>query len=180
MELFRIFATKTYQMGFISVQVNIKQLICILIMSLTLSIPAMAVSAGNHCPMVKIEAERLPDMTIPRSGHSVFVVNGEVTVVGGHTSGFKLTSTAEYLKDNKWYLLPTVYSHDGGMSIVMKSGKVLLAGGFKDNLGISQSYEVELYDPMTHSCKGFGCLNQKRASAAAVEMDDGKGLKLKA
>ena len=176
MELFRIFATKTYQMGFISVQVNIKQLICILIMSLTLSIPAMAVSAGNHCPMVKIEAERLPDMTIPRSGHSVFVVNGEVTVVGGHTSGFKLTSTAEYLKDNKWYLLPTVYSHDGGMSIVMKSGKVLLAGGFKDNLGISQSYEVELYDPMTHSCKGFGCLHQKRASAAAVEMDDGKVL----
>ena len=176
MELFRIFATKTYQMGFISVQANIKQLICILIMSLTLSIPAMAVSAGNHCPMVKIEAERLPDMTIPRSGHSVFVVNGEVTVVGGHTLGFKLTPTAEYLKDNEWHQLPTVYSHDGGMSIVMKSGKVLLAGGFKDNLGISQSFEVELYDPKTHTCKGFGCLNQKRASAAAVELDHGQVL----
>ena len=176
MELFRIFATKTYQMGFISVQVNIKQLICILIMSLTLSIPAMAVSAGNHCPMVKIEAERLPDMTIPRSGHSVFVVNGEVTVVGGHTLGFKLTPTAEYLKDNEWHQLPTVYSHDGGMSIVMKSGKVLLAGGFKDNLGISQSFEVELYDPKTHTCKGFGCLNQKRASAAAKAVSQSRYL----
>ena len=130
----------------------------------------------NSCPIIKIDAERLPNMSMPRSGHSIFVVNDEVTVVGGHTSGFKLTPTAEYLKDNEWHQLPTVYSHDGGMSIVMKSGKVLLAGGFKDNLGISQSYEVELYDPKSHSCKGFGCLNQKRASAAAVELDHGQVL----
>ena len=130
----------------------------------------------NICPITRIDAERLPDMTMPRSGHSIFVVNDEVTVVGGHTSGFKLTPTAEYLKDNEWHQLPTVYSHDGGMSIVMKSGKVLLAGGFKDNLGISQSFEVELYDPKSHSCKGFGCLNQKRASAAAVELDHGQVL----
>ena len=130
----------------------------------------------NSCPIIKIDAERLPNMSIPRSGHSIFVVNDEVTVVGGHTSGFKLTPTAEYLKDNEWHQLHTVYSHDGGMSIVMKSGKVLLAGGFKDNLGISQSYEVELYDPKSHSCKGFGCLNQKRASAAAVELDHGQVL----
>jgi AraC-like DNA-binding protein len=130
----------------------------------------------NSCPIIKIDAERLPNMSIPRSGHSIFVVNDEVTVVGGHTSGFKLTPTAEYLKDNEWHQLHTVYSHDGGMSIVMKSGKVLLAGGFKDNLGISQSFEVELYDPKSHSCKGFGCLNQKRASAAAVELDHGQVL----
>ena len=141
-----------------------------------MSISASAISISDSCPFVKIEAERLPDMTIPRSGHSIFVVNGEVTVVGGHTSGFKLTPTAEYLKDNEWHQIPTVYSHDGGMSIVMKSGKVLLAGGFKDNLGISQSFEVELYDPKSHSCKGFGCLNQKRASAAAVELDHGQVL----
>ena len=150
------------------------------VISLLLAFSASAISVSgttavkDSCPITKIEVERLPDMTIPRSGHSIFVVNGEVTVVGGHTSGFKLTPTAEYLKDNEWHQLPTVYSHDGGMSIVMKSGKVMLAGGFKDNLGISQSFEVELYDPMTHTCKGFGCLNQKRASAAAVEMDDGK------
>ena len=152
------------------------------VISLLLAFSASAISVSgttavkDSCPITKIEVERLPDMTIPRSGHSIFVVNGEVTVVGGHTSGFKLTPTAEYLKDNEWHQLPTVYSHDGGMSIVMKSGKVMLAGGFKDNLGISQSFEVELYDPMTHTCKGFGCLNQKRASAAAVELDHGQVL----
>ena len=113
------------------------------VISLLLAFSASAISVSgttavkDSCPITKIEVERLPDMTIPRSGHSIFVVNGEVTVVGGHTSGFKLTPTAEYLKDNEWHQLPTVYSHDGGMSIVMKSGKVMLAGGFKDNLGIT-------------------------------------------
>ena len=127
-----------------------------------------------NCPVVRIEAERLPDMNVPRSGHSAILVNGEVTVLGGHTSGFVLTPTAEYLKDGEWHQLQTVYNHDGGISIVMKSGKVLLAGGFKDNLGIGQSYEVELYDPVTHQFNGFGCLDKKRVSGAAVELDSGR------
>jgi hypothetical protein len=149
----------------------------LLIIAMMTTSKATADDVGNaKCPIIKLEAERLPDMTVPRSGHSAFLANGEVTVVGGHTSGFKLTPTAEYLKDDEWHQIPTVYSHDGGTSIVMKSGKVLLAGGFKDNLGISQSYEVELYDPKTHTCEGFGCLNQKRASAAAVELDHGQVL----
>lgn len=128
------------------------------------------------CPIVRIEAERLPDLNIPRSGHSAFIANGEVTVVGGHTSGFVLTPTAEYYKDGQWHQLQTVYAHDGGFSVALKSGKVLLAGGFKDNLGISQSYEVEMYDPVTHHFDGFGCLDQKRASAVAIELDSGKVL----
>ena len=128
------------------------------------------------CPIIKVAAERLPDMNIPRSGHSAFIANGEVTVVGGHTSGFVLTPTAEYYKDGKWHQLQTVYAHDGGFSVALKSGKVLLAGGFKDNLGISQSHEVEMYDPTTHHFDGFGCLDQKRASAAAIELDSGKVL----
>ena len=162
-------------MDLITTRIILNRLGYVLLM-LLFSMSANAIPANYRCPIVKIETERLPDMTIPRSGHSIFLVNGEITVIGGHTSGFKLTPTAEYLKDNEWHQLPTVYSHDGGMSIVMKSGKVLLAGGFKDNLGISQSFEVELYDPKSHSCKGFGCLNQKRASAAAVELEHGQVL----
>lgn len=148
----------------------------LLCLMFTLSERTMAVSddGKSKCPMVKIEAERLPDLNIPRTGHSVFVVNGEVTVVGGHTSGFIPIPTAEYYKDGEWHVLETVYTHDGGFSVVMKSGKVLIAGGFKDNLGIGQSYEVEMYDPDTHNFQGFGCLDKKRASAAAVELDSGK------
>ena len=43
-----------------------------------------------------------------------------------------------------------------------------------DNLGIGQSYEVEIYDPLLHTFKGFGCLDQKRVSGAAVELDGGR------
>ncbi len=127
-----------------------------------------------NCPIVKVEVEQLPSMNVPRSGHSALLLNGKVTVMGGHTSGFVLTPTIEYLEDGKWHQLQTVYTHDGGISIVMMSGKVLLAGGFKDNLGIGQSFEVELYDPVTHETKGFGCLDQKRVSGAAVELDSGR------
>ena len=146
----------------------------LLAMSVTSTSMPDSISGQKACPIVRIEAERLPDMNMARSGHSAFVVNGEVTVVGGHTSGFVLTPTAEYFKDGEWHLLQTVYPHDGGFSLVLQSGKVLVAGGFKDNLGIGQSYEVEMYDPVAHRFDGFGCLDQKRASAAALELDSGR------
>lgn len=129
---------------------------------------------NSSCPIVKVKTERLSDLNIPRSGHSAFVANGEVTLVGGHTSGFVLTPTAEYYKDGAWHLLETVYPHDGGFYVPLQSGKVMLAGGFKDNLGISQSFEVEMYDPIAHRFDGFGCLDQKRASAAGLELDSGR------
>lgn len=154
-----------------------RQRIHLILLFIALLVTSKAMADGDgkaNCPVVKIEAERLPDMNVPRSGHSAILVNGEVTVVGGHTSGFVLTPTAEYLKNGEWHQLQTVYNHDGGISIVMKSGKVLLAGGFKDNLGIGQSYEVELYDPVTHQFNGFGCLDKKRVSGAAVELDSGR------
>ena len=154
-----------------------RRALCIIIICVVCVIEAVAGNDGKTgCPVVKIEAERLPDLNIPRSGHTAFVANGEVTVVGGHTSGFVLTPTAEYYKDGQWHLLQTVYAHDGGFSVALKSGKVLLAGGFKDNLGIGQSYEVEMYDPIARHFDGFGCLDQKRASAAAIELDSGRVL----
>ena len=40
-------------------------------------LPTTALADGKpmSCPMVKIEAERLPDMNVPRSGHSLLLVN---------------------------------------------------------------------------------------------------------
>ena len=148
----------------------------LLAMSVKVSSMTDSISSQKACPIVRIEAERLPNMNIARSGHSAIFVNGEPTVIGGHTSGFVPTPTAEYLKDGEWHQLQTVYTHDGGFSIVMKSGKVLLAGGFNDNLGIGQTFPVENYDPATHSFQGFGCLDKKRVSSAAVELDSGRVL----
>ena len=126
------------------------------------------------CPVVKIQPEQLPSLNTPRSGHHTLYVNGEITVFGGHTLGFVPTPTAEYFKDGAWHQMDMVYTHDAGSALILKSGKVLLSGGFERGLGIGQSHEVEMYDPKTHTFDGFGCLDTKRASHTQMELDNGK------
>ncbi len=124
--------------------------------------------------LIKLQPERLPDMNVPRYSHSTFIINGELTVVGGHTSGFVPTKTAEYLKDGEWHEMQMVYTHDDGLCVPLRSGKVLLAGGYEKNLGVGQTIEAELYDPATHTFKGFGCLDRRRTHASAVELPNGQ------
>ena len=123
---------------------------------------------------VKIEAERLADLNIPRSAHSAFIVNGEVTVVGGHTTNFVPTATAEYYKDGKWHLMGPAFPHDNGICVVLSSGNVLLGGGSEKPLGIGQTYPVEKYDPATHTFRAFSCFDTKRTLASALEIDSGR------
>ena len=46
-----------------------------------------------------LHVDSLPPLNIPRLGHNTFVVGDELVVVGGHTSGFVPTATAEYFSD---------------------------------------------------------------------------------
>ena len=128
------------------------------------------------CPITKIEAERLPDLNVPRCAHSLLLVNGEPTAIGGHTTNFVPTATIEYYKDGKWILLPSAFTHDGGFAVQLSSGQVLIGGGHERNLGIGQSFEVELYDPLSRTCEGFGSLDTKRALASAIALDDNRAI----
>ena len=99
-----------------------------------------SINAADTCAVSRIDVERLPDLNIPRAGHEVFCVNGELTVAGGHTDGFLPTPTAEYYKDGKWHTIPMTYPHDFGFSVVLNSGKVMLGGGCEEPIGIGQTY----------------------------------------
>lgn len=132
------------------------------------------VEAADTCAIKKLETTQLPDMNIPRAGHQLFYAGGELMVAGGHTDGFVPTPTAEYFSDGKWHLMQTTYPHDFGLSVVLHSGKVLLAGGCEQSLGIGQTYTAELYDPLTHTFRGFGNMCLKRTLASALELDSGK------
>lgn len=129
---------------------------------------------SNECPLVKVDAERLPDLNVARSGHMTLLVNGEPTVFGGHTKGFLPTSTVEYLHDGQWHVLQTTYTHDDGLFVPLNNGKVLMAGGHEKSLGIGQSFEVETYDPALHSFDGFGCLDTKRCLASGSRLSNGQ------
>ena len=144
-----------------------------LILSLLSIVLPVVAQQQEACPVIKLEAERLPDLNIPRAGHALFYANGELTVAGGHTNGFVPTPTAEYFKDGEWNTLQTTYTHDFGLSVVLKSGKVLLAGGCEQPTGIGQTYAAELYDPQAHTFRGFGNMCQKRVWASALEVDSG-------
>lgn len=146
-------------------------LVYLCLVTLPSTLYASSDSEGAMFRQVKIVAERLASLHVPRSGHSTFYINGELTVIGGHTSGFIPTPTAEYYKDGEWHLMQMVYAHDGGLTVPLKSGKVLIAGGFEKHLGIGQTFVVEKYDPADHSFTGFGCLDKKRVSASGIELD---------
>ena len=143
-----------------------------------LAFPSFAFSAndgkGNTCPMVRIVPERLPDMNIPRNGHSIFYANGELTVTGGHTTNFVPTQTAEYYADGEWHQMPMAYCHDNGFSVLLRSGEVIIGGGHDEPLGVGQTFMVERYTPATHSFEGFGCLDRRRTMANAIQLADGR------
>ena len=129
---------------------------------------------SDTIPMTKIVPLRLPDLNIPRFCHGTFFADGELTVTGGHTSSFVPTPTAEFLKDGKWQVLQMAYTHDDGLCVPLRNGKVLLAGGYEKNLGVGQTIEAELYDPATHTFEGFGCLDRRRTQVSGIELPSGQ------
>ncbi|MBQ8968602.1 MAG: helix-turn-helix domain-containing protein [Bacteroidaceae bacterium] len=130
--------------------------------------------AHGSCPRVHVEAERLPDLNIPRGEHTAYCTGDEIVVLGGHTSGFVPTPTAEYYAGGQWHQIPMTYAHDHALSLQLSSGKILIGGGQEEALGVGQTFSVETYDPAAHTCQGFGCLELKRTLANGVELDSGR------
>lgn len=138
------------------------------------------------CPTVKVEAELLPRLNSPHALHATLFVNdADLLVVGGHTTGFVPVATAEHFHNGKWATKKTTYDHDAGLVVPLSNGKVLLAGGFAEELGIGLTFSTErLNTKMLHSdasqdregrlTDSFGCLDTKRAFASALVMDSGK------
>ena len=144
----------------------------LLLSVLAVGLSVNAVEGGRTCPMVHIVPEQLPDLTIPRSGHNIFYVNGELTVVGGHTTHFVPTATAEYFADDAWHPMTMAYPHDDAFAVTLRSGEVVIGGGHSEELGVGQTYTLEkYYSP--HVFEGFGCLDRRRVLANAVQLSDG-------
>lgn len=123
---------------------------------------------------VRMESERLPDMSIPRHCHVLLDLNGEFTAIGGHTTGFVITRSGEYFKDGKWHALAPFYTHDDPFCSLMSDGRVLLGGGYEKDFGVGQTWGTEIYDPATHQFMHLPILDQKRTHANALTLADGR------
>ncbi len=148
----------------------------LLIVLLCIFFPIRAAYANGKydiCPMVHVIPERLPDLTIPRSGHSTFYVNGELTVTGGHTTDFVPAPTAEYYTDGTWHPLKMAYTHDNGFAVKTSDNVAVIGGGHEKPLGIGQTFMLERYHADSHSFEGFGCLDRQRVLSSATLLDNG-------
>lgn len=147
-------------------------ILCHFVVSLT------ALAAGDTTgvvySIVKMHFDRLPDMHLPRMGHVLMVVDDHLMAIGGHTDGYVPTPTAERLTSSGWQMINMVYVHDNGTAVTLPSGKVMLAGGLEKEMGIGQTYGIELYDPAKNTFKAVGCLDKKRAFASAAALPNGK------
>jgi len=118
--------------------------------------------------------KRLPDLNEARTGHALVWAGDHVLAIGGHTTGFIPTATAEYYEGRRWHTLSTLYPHDTPFALVLKNGDVLMGGGYESSFGVGQTWGVERYHPATNSFTPAHIMDKKRAHASALELEDGR------
>ena len=135
----------------------------------TCAVTVSAESSPATTTVASLKYKELPPMAVPRKGHVSFATaDGDVVVVGGHTYGFALTSTAERLHNGQWESLDIANPHDGGAGITLPDGRVLICGGFSSGLGVGQSTVCDIYDPSTHTFYSAANLVESRAASSGV------------
>lgn len=129
--------------------------------------------AGNEGKCIPMTVERLPDLNVPRNAHTAAFVNGELTVIGGHTTGFIPTNTAEYYSNGAWHLIDSYFPHDYGFGVVLSPEEILVGGGCAEAFGEGQTQGVELYSALTHSFTPLPIMDQRRTRPTAARLTDG-------
>ncbi len=112
--------------------------------------------------------ERIADMNTARMGHQVFPSGNGFVVVGGHTTDFQLTKTAEIYQNGKWTNISINNPHDGAFSVILNDGRVMVGGGFSSAKGVGQSKKTDIYDPKTQSFTAGPDMTVARAYAKAI------------
>ena len=128
--------------------------------------------ASGDAP-IPMYVEQLPDLNVARSAHVLVYVGGELTVIGGHTTGFIPTATAEYYRDGKWHLVDSYFPHDFGFGVVLPSEEVVVGCGCAEAFGEGLTMGVECYHPASHSFSPLPIVDQRRVHASAALLSNG-------
>ena len=70
-----------------------------------------------------LKYEKVADMLTPRMAHQAFPSGNGLVVVGGRTTGFNLTKTAELYQDGTWTSLSIANNHDGAFAVKLSDGR---------------------------------------------------------
>lgn len=103
---------------------------------------SMTRAAERQGVTATLKYEQLPDMLKPRMGHQSYAYNSHLLVVGGHTTGYKLTATAERCVDMSSWRGMDVKAHDCGFYARRRIGGTtyrMVGGGFSGDNGEGQT-----------------------------------------
>ena len=118
-------------------------------------------------------------MLVPRQGHNSFsTASGDIVVVGGHTTNFTLTKTAERLHNGQWESILINNSHDDASLTTLPDGRVLICGGFGGSGGNGSCANCDIYDPLTNTFSSTGNLVTMRASCNGIATGIGNNVLL--
>lgn len=118
-----------------------------------------------------LKYEQIADMPTARMGHQVLPSGNGFVVVGGRTTGFRLTKTAELWQNGTWTSLNISNAHDGAFSVKLADGRYMVGGGFSSDSGRGQSRATDFYDPQTRTFTAGPQLSTARAQSMAINVN---------
>lgn len=118
-----------------------------------------------------LKYEQIADMPTARMGHQVLPSGNGFVVVGGRTTGFRLTKTAELWQNGTWTSLNISNAHDGAFSVKLADGRYMVGGGFSSDSGRGQSRATDIYDPQTRTFTAGPQLTTARAQSMAINVN---------
>lgn len=112
--------------------------------------------------------EQAADMAVARMAHQTFPSGDGLVVVGGRTTGFQLTKTAELWQNGTWSTIPIASAHDGAFAVRLSNGRYMVGGGFASAGGVGQTKVTDIYDPTTRTFATGPQLTTARAQSMAM------------
>lgn len=117
-----------------------------------------------------------PMMNLARYSHgAVNLPNGKVLVIGGHTTGFYLTPTAEIYDPvaDTWTLYNITNSHDMISLVELDNGNWMFLGGCSSGSGVGQSNATTIYDPSSNTFSNGPTMYRARTNSTAAKLANG-------
>lgn len=124
-----------------------------------------------------LAATQLASLNEPRIT-PVLIVNGaeDYVVVGGHTTGFGRSTTAERFSNGEWTTIQDNIYFDISAQVTLKDGRTLVAGGMRSGGGVGQIRSAAIYDPATNTFSSVSDMNVARGMERGALLKDGKVL----
>ena len=124
-----------------------------------------------------LAATQLASLNEPRIT-PVLILNGaeDYVVVGGHTTGFSRSMTAERYSNGEWTTIQDNIYFDISAQVTLKDGRTLVAGGMRSGGGIGQIRSAAIYDPATNTFTSVSDMNVARGMERGALLKDGKVL----